>query len=470
MKRVIKFAVFFLIAVFVSTACQKNFEAITSPVVLTNKPPIAIAGIDQTIVLPKDSVTLNGSASIDPDGTIISYIWIKISGPAQSNIMKPDSSITVVKALVTGVYLFELTITDNGGLSAKDTIQVNVIITSCAVNRPVINARLIPVGTLSLNRIEMIAATAGTKIVFADGVFGSNASSNMSTRVDIYDFVTNTMSTTELSVLRQGMTAASVGNKIFFAGGFNDEGYTRVDIYDVSTGIWSTAELSEGRGNMASATIGDKIFFAGGELYRGNTHHLSNRVDIYDNTTNSWSTASLSEGRKYLSATVAGNKIYFAGGYGPTDTDISSRIDIYDAATNSWSISRLNEGKVHFGSIAVGNKIYWAGGRTPPIGSPSSQVEIRDINTQVSILTCLSQEKAWFGTALKGNDIVFFTGTSGPLNFDIYNTTSNTWSIGTLNQSINSCAVISANNKIYVAGGRVGNGSVFSNQVWLLEW
>jgi hypothetical protein len=35
-----------------------------------NKPPIAIAGPDQVITLPTDSVSLNGNASSDPDGII----------------------------------------------------------------------------------------------------------------------------------------------------------------------------------------------------------------------------------------------------------------------------------------------------------------------------------------------------------------------------------------------------------------
>jgi hypothetical protein len=46
-----------------------------------NVPPVAHAGTGQTITLPVDSVTLDGSASTDPDGTIVSYSWAKIAGP-----------------------------------------------------------------------------------------------------------------------------------------------------------------------------------------------------------------------------------------------------------------------------------------------------------------------------------------------------------------------------------------------------
>jgi hypothetical protein len=54
-----------------------------------NKPPIAVAGPDQVITLPTDSVLLDGSSSSDPDGIISRYLWTKISGPASFNILKP---------------------------------------------------------------------------------------------------------------------------------------------------------------------------------------------------------------------------------------------------------------------------------------------------------------------------------------------------------------------------------------------
>ena len=51
-----------------------------------NQPPVANAGTDQTITLPINSVTINGSGSSDPDGSISTYLWTKISGPTQFTI------------------------------------------------------------------------------------------------------------------------------------------------------------------------------------------------------------------------------------------------------------------------------------------------------------------------------------------------------------------------------------------------
>jgi len=112
-------------------SCQKKFLCTDCEV---NQPPIGNAGPDQIIILPKDSIFLDGSNSSDADGKIISYKWAKIEGPISSNIRKPDSSKTLVKTLVAGVYKFELTVKDNGELSAKDTVQI--MVNDPAVNQP----------------------------------------------------------------------------------------------------------------------------------------------------------------------------------------------------------------------------------------------------------------------------------------------------------------------------------------------
>ena len=88
--------------------------------------PTANAGADQTIQLPTSSVTLNGSASVDPDGSISSYAWVKLTG-GTATVVSASSSSTSVTGLAKGFYTFKLTVTDNGGHSATDTIGVNVI-------------------------------------------------------------------------------------------------------------------------------------------------------------------------------------------------------------------------------------------------------------------------------------------------------------------------------------------------------
>ncbi len=93
----------------------------------------------------------------------------------------------------------------------------------------------------------------------------------------------------------------------------------------------------------------------------------------------------------------------------------------------------------------------------------------------------LFQPNAFLSAIQKNNKIVFFTSANNvtPLyftstpppvhnKFDIYDISTNTWSIGVLSQTIYGSSIISVNNTIYVAGGYV-NG-ILSNQVWKLEF
>ncbi|HJW15682.1 MAG TPA: carbohydrate-binding protein, partial [Flavisolibacter sp.] len=89
-----------------------------------NQPPTANAGADKTITLPANSVTLSGSGS-DPDGSIASYAWSKVSGGA-ATINSPSAASTTVSGLAQGSYIFRLTVTDNAGATASDDVLVTV--------------------------------------------------------------------------------------------------------------------------------------------------------------------------------------------------------------------------------------------------------------------------------------------------------------------------------------------------------
>jgi len=452
-----------------------------------NYAPMANAGQDLTIVLPANTVMLDGSRSLDPDNNISTYTWSKISGPASFQITNPESAQTLASSLVEGLYQFELKIADAGGLVSRDTMEVTVhladISVQCALGRPIVDARLVKIGSLSAGRIALVSATSGSKIVFAGGMEVGSYSS----RVDIYDTIAKAWTTAELTKPeRQGMAVAGVGNKILFAGGGdNDWGETtsRVDIYDVSNNSWSIAELSKGREYLAAATIGNKVFLAGGTSWETSasgysTWVTSNVVDIYDNITGSWTTASLSERRSNLTATTAGNKIYFAGGYaGPMVTNISPVIDVFDASTNSWSVSFLQQAKASHASVVVGDKIFWGAGifnYFDPTFYPSNSVEIRDLNSGVSSHVCVIPKINPNAVSTKDR-VIFFPGNfengvySGN-EFDIYDPTSDQWSIGRISKEIYDATVISLNNSIYIAGGRNTPNGPYFTEVWKLEF
>ena len=452
-----------------------------------NRPPISNAGADQTIILPSNNVNLDGSGSTDPENNITSYAWTKITGPSLFNIANANTVQTQVKDLVQGVYQIELKVTDAGGLFSKDTVQVNVLPPSSLCNpgnRPLINAQLVPVGTLSHWRSNITIASANNKILIAGGSDFTENPGYLYSSVDIYDIATNSWSTTSLSQQKHGMGVAVLGNRIFFAGGGanlsgNDRidfslitTTSRIDIYDALSNTWSIDSLSIAR-YPVGASVNNKVLFAGGVIGT-NSNLLASRVDIYDASSNSWSKAELSLGRVFSAATTTGGNVYFAGGYSGS-SGITGTIDIYNTNSNSWSASNFNPPFDNWGpsGIAVGNKNFWAGGsyRMPNsnIILSTNHVEIRDMAAQTSTYDCLFQSNSGFGVVLKNDKIVFFTGSGAEKNkFDIYNITNNTWSIGVLPVNVTEASIISVNNTIYVAGGFVNN--IASTQVWKLEF
>ena len=439
-----------------------------------NRPPIANAGSDQTINLPANTF-LDGRGSTDPDNNITNYVWTKISGPSSFTITNTNVVQTQVTNLVQGIYQFELKVTDAGGLFSRDTMELKVIfqpppptIACDPLTRPIINAQLISIGTLSEEHIDGAVASAGGKILIAGGNTGMASSS----RVDIYDLNNNSWSTAELSKSRYLLSAISAGNTIFFAGGGHNDAsglhfVTTVDIYDVSSGNWSTAHLSEARQGIVTAALGNKVFFAGG--FNDVTNTYSNTVDIYDLTNNSWSTAQLSQGRAALTATTVGNKVYFAGGNN-ADSALKT-VDIFDGQSGTWSVSAMSIARSYHGAILIQNKIYWAGGYQG-LGRLCN-VEIKDVNTQISLFANLFQSNSNLGVFQKNNQIAFFPGRAAYNQnynyFDVYDISSNVWQIALLPLNIRSAAsVISVNNIIYVFGGAVNN--VPSKEVWQLQF
>jgi hypothetical protein len=442
-----------------------------------NRPPVANAGLDKNLVSPVSSVFLDGSLSTDPDNNIVIYSWSRISGPSAVTITQPNSVTTNVDGLQLGIYLFELRVTDDGGLFDMDTMQVDLTPVlpppACdGTNRPVIPARLIEVGNLSKGRIIISAATVGTKILFAGGRWSEDCPDCWgSSRVDIYDTVTHQWSTSELSMGRFGIATATLGSKAFFAGGENGDGafnliLDKVDIYDALTNTWSTATLSEKRSYIAAASVGTKVFFAGGWQEEHRWVPPTTKVDIFDTHTNTWSVTSLSQARGYIAPVVHGQKIFFGGGVKFGDV-ASERIDVYDDAGHSWSTSSLLFPMELPGGVSVADQLIWSYG---------CDVERKNALTGASVAAKLSSPVSWYigdgqNLVRKDNKVIFFKGYGETHKFDIYDLSTNTWSIGVIpNFDIQYSTIISVNNTIYITGGAGNSIGGLNKKVWKLEF
>jgi hypothetical protein len=96
----------------------------------------ATAGSDISITLPANTATLNGGASSDPDGSIVKYAWTKISGPATFSMSDPAGITNGLSNLVAGTYVFRLTVTDDKGATASDDVNVIVNNSNVPSNQP----------------------------------------------------------------------------------------------------------------------------------------------------------------------------------------------------------------------------------------------------------------------------------------------------------------------------------------------
>ena len=91
----------------------------TRILVTYNEPPVAEAGMNRTVIVG-ESVLFDGSASSDPDGSIVAYQWDFGDGYTASDV------ITTHAFAAAGTYTVTLTVTDDMGATATDTAVVTV--------------------------------------------------------------------------------------------------------------------------------------------------------------------------------------------------------------------------------------------------------------------------------------------------------------------------------------------------------
>jgi hypothetical protein len=104
-----------------------NYTTATYAVSLTingssgmNQTPKANAGPDQTVTLSgaqtSFDVTLDGTQSVDPDGSVASYAWTGIPSPNPSNAASPKVT------LYPGTYKYTLVVTDDKGAQSSPSV------------------------------------------------------------------------------------------------------------------------------------------------------------------------------------------------------------------------------------------------------------------------------------------------------------------------------------------------------------
>lgn len=463
MRKALKRSLYCLATVWVfAVSCQKEISCGTC-----NKPPVANAGADQNITTA-DSIVLNGTASADPDGKIVAWLWTKLTGPAGIAILNAQSQVAAVKNLVAGSYAFELKVTDDKGAWGTDTVQI--IIVNPTVNRPPIadagpdRSITLPTNTTTLDgsnsadpdnniasyKWSMVAGPSAAVIdqaAAASTQVSGLTEGRYSFELVVTDagglFARDTVQVTasapaavvncgeanrqiinarlvpfaKLSEPSSGMAVAAAGNTIFFAGASlsgspANYGSSAVHIYNTSSQTWSAASLSAWRADIAVVAAGNKVFFAGGRLGNGGSYNYFSTVDIYDAATSQWSVAQLSQERAFVATATVGDKVFFAGGEQPWPLPVSDRVDIYDLSTNTWSTTSLSVPRNGLAAVAANNKIYFAGGTNQlgGVNNVTGRVDVYDNTSGSWGTSSLSEPKAFFAGIHTRNKIFWAGG------------------------------------------------------------
>jgi hypothetical protein len=140
---------------------------IDNPVTIPiNALPVVNAGSSQSITT-QDSLLLFGTAT-QANGTITSVLWKQVSGPNVAVIITSMSLATSINKFIAGVYIFQLTATNNLGKSVSSIVQITVtIFIQTITTLKVFVDSLMPNDAIGIGEIKLIPYNNTAPIVIA---------------------------------------------------------------------------------------------------------------------------------------------------------------------------------------------------------------------------------------------------------------------------------------------------------------
>jgi len=255
-----------------------------------------------------------------------------------------------------------------------------------------------------LPRVGVEAAAAKDHMLFAGGYISDDTSFAPQRTVNVLNTATGEWSTAQLSQARYYIQSVKIRSQVLFAGGHRTSANSAtdtsdaVDIYDAASGLWSSARLSLPRSGMSIASVGTKVLFAGGTAER------TDQVDVYDSATGRWSVTRMPNARRALSSVAVGTKVLLFGESLPV-------ADVYDSVTGLWSARRLPRPRTDVSSAALGTKALLAGGVSGDQDANAAIVDVYDVATGRWATAPLSIARDGMDVVSIGKRAVFASGT-----------------------------------------------------------
>jgi hypothetical protein len=318
-----------------------------------NPAPIVNAGTDQTIQLPTDVVTLNATAS-DPNGTIVSYAWTKLSGGTATLSGANTASLTV-SALQVGTYQFQIAVTDNGGATTSDIVQVTVVPSNFA---PVVDAGTDASITLPTNTVTLTGSA-----VDSDGVIAT------------YQWIKISGGTATLSGDQTASLVVSqlqAGNYVFQLTATDDDGASTSDQVSVTVlsgtpASWLEMTTNNAAGKSVALYYNALKSHAAQQTVRaGGNDYLNVYLKLISGTPN-WNSLKIELTVSYQTRSL--NVGTYASSIGSSWTAVQIPLDDFGHDAGRWTtgLSVVNFKVVSgFGNATFGvDEIRFTGGTTP---------------------------------------------------------------------------------------------------------
>ncbi len=173
---------------------------------------------------------------------------------------------------------------------------------------------------------------------------------------------------------RTEVAAATLNNKIYVVGGFEQPGFGNfinlgitpsLQEYDPATDRWTArAPMPVGLHHLGIGVAGGKLYIIGGYKQSGlSIWQAVATVYAYDPAMDTWAErAPMPTPRGALSVTAHDGNLYAIGGYDGKAN--SAAVEVYDPKGNTWAVrTPLPTPRDHLAAATVSGKVYAIGGR-----------------------------------------------------------------------------------------------------------